>query len=193
VAKHPITAAERAPPRCWTYLATPKPPLAGETRLNNAQIRSYQSSSQEEAPDHHKGTTSVFVDDDSLDHSLAVGKPASIHDAVTDPNDFQASATDLLQELANSVVSMRHKNDPFEVNLSKNFDALTIDMGSNGRLSLEIDEVNKCISMESPYSGSYNFFLSEETREWLGINYSHKLKGIFVRDLNQNCERIPDL
>lgn len=78
-----------AAPRCLTHLCYAEGPNSADasklTDWNNLQntntVRFYQSS---EGVVRHEGTTSVPVEDDTLDPSTAVSEER-FHDAVTDP------------------------------------------------------------------------------------------------------------
>lgn len=135
---------------------------------------------------------SKTVDGDTLDYSTAVNGEGR-HQPVTDPNDFHKSATEILQKLATSVEAMRIRDDPLKVDLSKHHGILTVDLGGEVRISLKIDEKYKCISMTSPHSGAYNYYLCQVTGKFLGIDHHHSLEGTFTRDLLQICAGLPEL
>lgn len=120
--------------------------------------------------------------------------PDTDHTQVTDKEDFEKAATNMVTKLANSVEHMKKHNRQFEVNLSPESDMLSLDLSPVGKVLVEVDRDNCCIAMTTPYSGrAYTYFLSKETGEWLEWSGQHELEGLFVRDLNQLCDGVPDL
>eukprot|EP00526_Cylindrotheca_closterium_P024646 CAMPEP_0113621888 /NCGR_PEP_ID=MMETSP0017_2-20120614/11201_1 /TAXON_ID=2856 /ORGANISM="Cylindrotheca closterium" /LENGTH=154 /DNA_ID=CAMNT_0000531675 /DNA_START=117 /DNA_END=578 /DNA_ORIENTATION=+ /assembly_acc=CAM_ASM_000147 len=108
------------------------------------------------------------------------------HEPVTDSLAFCQEASALLTKLQTALEPMKAQNDTFIV---KRVDGdigeiLTIDLGpKEGSYRIEISELEHIFEYTSPISGKVLYVLSNETKEWVGIEDGHSFEGLLVRDL----------
>lgn len=118
------------------------------------------------------------------------------HEPVTDTLAFCQEASALLTKLQKALEPMKAQNDIFIV---KRVDGdigeiLTIDLGpKEGSYRIEISEMEHMFEYTSPISGKVLYVLSNETKEWVGIEDGHLFEGLLVRDLIRQCRGLPNL
>jgi hypothetical protein len=166
---------------------TPQTPLV-------ATLRSFHSSPQVEFPvrRRRRPTSRTKTDDSesSSEHNLLKHQP------VTDVTEFSAQASFLLDKVERGLKVMKEKNDPFIITRSHGDvgEVLTLDLGpKEGQYRIEISISETMFEYTSPISGKILYNLSDETREWVGVDDGHLFEGILVRDLIRHCRGLPKL
>ena len=119
------------------------------------------------------------------------------HEAVLDSAIFLSAAKVLIDKVEKALQPMKHANDPFF--LSRGFEEymgefLLLDLGPLlGQYTIQIDEENKIMLLQSPISGQIVYILSASTNEWVGEEDGHAFEGLLVRDLIRQCNGLPKL
>ncbi|CAJ1905236.1 unnamed protein product [Cylindrotheca closterium] len=127
------------------------------------------------------------------------GQPAENplkHVPMTDTLAFCHEASALLTKLQKALEPMKAQNDTFIVTRVDGDigEIMTIDLGpKDGSYRIEISEMEHMFEYTSPISGKVLYVLSDETKEWVGIEDGHSFEGLLVRDLIRQCRGLPDL
>ena len=85
---------------------------------------------------------------------------------------------------------MKKHNDVFLVERHAEFLKLTV---AEGEYRFEVDESSCTITMQSPVSGKFIYYLNESSGDWVSVQDGHIMEGMFVRDLIRQCNGVPKL
>ena len=144
--------------------------------------------------------------DPDVDTQNEGGSPL-IPTAVKDPDIFYIEADLFLDKIEKALEPMKLCNDFFlvERNIDDNNEALKEKSStlylcirlhpSQGVYTLQGDENQFTISLNSPVSGGHTYVLSYDECEykWVGEDDGHSLEGLLVRDLIRQCQGVPQL
>jgi hypothetical protein len=121
------------------------------------------------------------------------------HNAVTNPDHFLIAAEALFDKLEVALQPMRRKNEVFVITRTRhneqgsNGSSLAIDLKADfGSYKILVDMEHSRLIFQSPISGRLVYFLSAKTDEWLADPDGHSFVGMLVRDLNKQCQGLPE-
>jgi len=144
-------------------------------------------------------TTSLSSDGSTTeDKPSRENKPRHI---IKDTRVFQNAVHAFLHKVQDAVEPMKQYNSVFTVTRTP---AHTItDTGARGEslhiqlkpdqgsYTLQADQDTCTLSLTSPLSGSYTYVLCSQTGNFVGMDDSHILEGMLVRDLIRTCHGLP--
>jgi len=106
---------------------------------------------------------------------------------------LQASSTFLTKATA-ALEPMKAYNDVFKIQRSTNEHGETLTLSlkpSEGQYVLQVYNELCTVGLRSPMSGNYTYVLCENTGKFVGMEDSHSIEGMIVRDLIRHCNGLP--
>jgi len=128
-----------------------------------------------------------------------IHKPQNI---VQDRIVFQNAVNAFLDKVQKAVEPMKQYNSIFIITRDQSSSndtgvrgqSLSIRLKPNvGSFILQADYDTCTLSLTTPMSGSFTYVLCYQTRQFIGIEDSHILEGMLVRDLIRTCHGLPAL
>ena len=104
---------------------------------------------------------------------------------------FLAEAEDMLSDISDAIEVILPQNPGYEINRIAP-DNLEVRCGDNGGTYVfRVDHEQQCLGVVSPVSGVNKYTLHPDEGLWLGVNDSHDMRGLIIRDFMRHCIGLP--
>jgi hypothetical protein len=137
----------------------------------------------------------------SIRHNILAPEP------VLNDDDYKQACSVFLDRLLKALEPMKAHNheDDFHIHvidksphastnaaISDHWELSITMRPGDGKYTISTDPDHLSILMSTPFSGSHNYVLCRDTREWRGDEDGHSLEGLLVRDLIRQCNGYPN-